>query len=74
MSSYLAMLRDTKEDKGAVENMPMVCEFSDIFSEELLGLSPKREIEFYIDVVPGTDPISIPPYRMAPIKLKELNE
>ena len=32
------------------------------------------EIEFCIDVVPGTDPISMPPYRMAPAELKELKE
>ena len=38
------------------------------------GLPPDGEIEFYIDVVPGTDPISMPPYRMAPAELKELNE
>ena len=43
-------------------------------NEELLGLSPESEIEFCIDVVLGTDPISMPPYRMAPAKLKELNE
>ena len=40
----------------------------------MLGLPPEREIEFCIDVVPGTDPISMPPYRMTPAELKELNE
>ena len=54
--------------------MPVVCEFPDVFPEELPGLPPDREIEFCIDVVPGTDPISMPPYRMAPAELKELNE
>ena len=48
--------------------------FLDVFPEELLGLPPEREIEFCIDVVPGIDPLSIPPYKMAPAKLKELNE
>ena len=38
------------------------------------GLPPEREIEFCIDVVPGTDPISMPPYRMAPAELNELKE
>ena len=52
----------------------MVCEFPDVFPEELPGLPPDREIEFYIDVVPGTDPISMPPYRVAPEELKELND
>ena len=65
------MVRNVEADKGAVGRVPVVCEFSDIFPEEL---PPDREIEFCIDVVPGTDPISMPPYRMAPAELKELNE
>ena len=61
-------------DKGAVDRVPVVCEFPDVFPEELPGLPPDREIEFCIDVVLGTDSISMPPYRMAPIELKELND
>ena len=68
------MVRNVEADKGAVDRVPVVCEFPDVFPEELPGLPPDREIEFCIDVVPGTDPISMPPYRMAPAKLKELNE
>ena len=43
-----------------------------MFPDELPGLPTEREIEFAIEVQPGTDPISIPPYRMAPAELKEL--
>ena len=71
---YLAMVRDTKVETGAVKNVLVVCEFFDVFPEELPGLPPAREIEFCIDVVPGTDPISMPPYRMTSTKLKEINE
>ena len=60
--SYLAVVRNVEAYKGAVDRVPVVCEFP----EEFPGLSPDREIEFCIDVVPGTNPISIPPYRMAP--------
>ncbi|XP_052490820.1 uncharacterized protein LOC128043056 [Gossypium raimondii] len=49
-----------------------VCEFLDVFPEELPGLPPDREVEFPIEVYPGTAPISIPPYRMSPTELKEL--
>ena len=52
----------------------MAYEFLDIFPEELPGLPPHREIEFRIDVVSDTAPISMPPYRMAPAELKELKE
>ena len=50
----------------------MVNEFPDVFPDELPGLPPEREIEFSIDVLPDTQPISIPPYRMAPAELREL--
>ena len=55
-----------------LENMPVVCEFHDIFPEDLPGLPPDRELEFEIEVLPGSTSISISPYRMAPIELKEL--
>ena len=71
---YLALVRDTAVDIGKVDDVPIVCEFPDVFPEELPGLPPDREIEFCIDVVPGTAPISLPPYRMAPAELKELKE
>ncbi|KAL4360823.1 hypothetical protein GQ457_04G019820 [Hibiscus cannabinus] len=41
---------------------------------ELPGLPPKREVEFGIDIQLGTNPVSITPYRMAPIELKELKK
>ena len=71
---YLAVVRDVQVDKGSVDRVPVVCEFQDVFPEELPGLSPEREIEFCIDVVPSTDPISMPPYRMSPAELSELKE
>ena len=46
----------------------------DVFPDELPGLPPAREIEFEIELMSGTRPISIPPYRMALAELKELKE
>ena len=71
---YLAVVRKVEAETGVVKNVPMMCRFSDVFPEELPGLPPEREIELCIDVVTGTDLISMPPYRMVPAKLKELNE
>ena len=45
-------------------------DFLDVFPDDLPGLPPEREIDFLIDLVPGTAPISLPPYRMAPPELK----
>ncbi|MCQ7691370.1 reverse transcriptase family protein, partial [Salmonella enterica] len=46
----------------------------DVFPEDLLVLSPNRQIEFTIDLLLGTAPISKPLYRMAPIELEELKK
>ena len=42
------------------------------FPNDIAGLPPEREVESTIDLIPGTEPISIPPYRMAPAELREL--
>ncbi|WVZ97641.1 hypothetical protein U9M48_043158 [Paspalum notatum var. saurae] len=56
----------------ALAKIPVACEYPDVFSEELPGLPPDRDVEFRIDLVPGTAPVSKRPYRMAPDELKEL--
>ena len=52
----------------------VVSEFPDIFPEELPGMPPDRDIEFSIDLVPGTAPIAKRPYRMAPIEHEEVKK
>ncbi|KAA3465831.1 DNA/RNA polymerases superfamily protein [Gossypium australe] len=64
--TYLAYVLDTKVSEKKI------CEYPDVFPEELPGLPPIREVEFAIELVPGTSPISIALYRMAPTGLKEL--
>ncbi|KAG8502445.1 hypothetical protein CXB51_000382 [Gossypium anomalum] len=70
--AYLAYVLDSKVDNKKIESVPVVCEFSDVFLEELPGLPQIWEVEFGIELVPGTTPILIAPYRMAPTELKEL--
>ena len=53
-------------------DIPMVCEFLDVFREELPGLPPNRDVEFKIELVPGMAPISRRPNRMPPNELAEL--
>lgn len=50
----------------------IVCEYEDVFPEELPGLPPHWELDFTIELHPGTAPISMAPFRMAPAELKEL--
>ncbi|XP_040967130.1 uncharacterized protein [Gossypium hirsutum] len=61
-----------RESKLKVESVPIVSEYVDVFQEELPGLPPNREVKFGIELIPGTTPISIALYRMAPTDLKEL--
>jgi hypothetical protein len=56
----------------AAESISVVEEFMDVFPEELPGMPPEREVEFYIDLIPGMAPIAKRPYRMAPTELAEL--
>ncbi|XP_071921742.1 uncharacterized protein [Coffea arabica] len=69
---FLAFLINAPSDQVKLEDVPVVQEFSDVFPEELKTLPPEREVEFKIDLMPGTAPISKTPYRMAPAELKEL--
>ncbi|WVZ84932.1 LOW QUALITY PROTEIN: hypothetical protein U9M48_031899, partial [Paspalum notatum var. saurae] len=55
-----------------IKKIPVVCDFPDVFPEELPGFPPDRDVEFKIDLVPGTAPVSRRPYRMAPNELNEL--
>jgi hypothetical protein len=54
--------------------VPVVNEFLDAFPEELPGMPPDRDIEFVIELKPGTTPIYKTPYRMATLELAELKE
>ncbi|MCI45152.1 cellular nucleic acid-binding protein, partial [Trifolium medium] len=62
------------EEKLEFDALPIVCEFVDVFPDDILDLPPEREVEFSIDVVPGTSPISMAPYRMSAAELEKLKE
>jgi ABC-type Fe3+-hydroxamate transport system substrate-binding protein len=55
-----------------VKDIPIVCEYPDVFPDDLLGMPPDRDIEFIIELKPSTAPISKRPYRMPPNELAEL--
>nr|ABA92080.1 retrotransposon protein, putative, Ty3-gypsy subclass [Oryza sativa Japonica Group] len=55
-----------------LEEIPIVREYPDVFPDDLPGMPPKRDIEFRIDLVPGTTPIHKRPYRMAANELAEV--
>ncbi|KAL0560590.1 hypothetical protein IC582_000999 [Cucumis melo] len=71
-TAFLTHVVVVQREKLQPEDVPLVKEFLDVFSNDLLGLPLDREIEFTIELLPGTSPISQAPYRMAPRELKEL--
>ena len=70
--AFLTLTLDSKRGQFDVEKIPIVKEFPDVFPEELPGIPLEREVYLSIEIVPGTAPVSMAPYRMAPVELKEL--
>jgi hypothetical protein len=60
--------------ESPVESIPVVCDYPDVFPDELLGMPPDRDIEFAIELHPGTAPTYKRPYRMPPAELAELKK
>ncbi|XP_015969101.1 uncharacterized protein LOC107492575 [Arachis duranensis] len=59
-------------DDQNLEQILIVCEFSEVFPNDIDEFPPKREVEFVIDLVPMAGPISCAPYRMSPLEMAEL--
>jgi hypothetical protein len=55
-----------------LDEIPVVCEYPDVFPDELPGMPPDRDVEFVIELQPDTAPISKQPYRLPPRELAEL--
>ena len=70
--NFLACLCSKEKTQKDITKIPVVRKFKDVFPDELPGLLPHREFDFSIEVYPGTDLISVAPYRMASLELKEL--
>ncbi|GJS91023.1 reverse transcriptase domain-containing protein [Tanacetum coccineum] len=66
-------LSKNKIDEPRISDIPVVRDFTDVFSEDLLGLPPQRQVEFRIDLVPGATPVAKSPYRLAPAEMQELS-
>jgi hypothetical protein len=55
-------------------SIPVVCEFPDVFPDDLPGLPPVRDVEFTIELEPGTAPISWHPYHIAPKEFAKMKK
>ena len=69
---YLAYVVKTRKEGTMMDEILIVREFPYVFPDDIAGLPPEREVEFTIDLIPRTEPISISPYWMAPAELREI--
>ncbi|GJW90760.1 putative reverse transcriptase domain-containing protein [Tanacetum coccineum] len=67
-------LMSTKTNELTLSDIPIVRDFEDVFSDDLLGLPPQRQVEFRIDLIPRATPVAKSPYRLAPSEMQELSE
>src|SRR4030042_643278 len=72
MFSLMAFLSVENQEK--IDRLPVVCGFPEVFPDEIPDAPPEREVEFSIDLVPGTKPVSMAPYRMSASELAELKK
>jgi len=72
-AAYLCAVGVSDTQEPDLKSIPVVQDFSEVF-QEVPGLPPDREIEFAIEPLPGTAPISKAPYRMVPMELIELKK
>ena len=69
---WLASLTLKDEVRHDLSLPRVVCKYEDVYPDELPGLPPHRDVDFVIELHPGTSPISMTPHRMAPVELQEL--
>ena len=72
LMGFLASLALEDEVRQDLDLPRVVCEYEDIFLDELPRLPPQRDVDFCIELHPGMSPISMNPHRMAPVELQEL--
>ena len=70
--AYLAHVGDKSTPEVTLDSVLVVRELQDMFFKDFPGLPPDQELKFRIELLPRSAPISIPPYRMVLVELKEL--
>src|ERR1051325_5667550 len=69
---FLLMATLSMESQSVIANFPVVCDFPEVFPDEIPSAPPEREVKFSVDLVPGTRPIFMAPYRMSASEVVEL--
>ena len=72
LTDWLESLTLEDEERPDLDLPRVVCEYVDVFLDELPGLPPQRVVDFDIELRLGTSPISMTPHRMVPVELQAL--
>ncbi|GKA58979.1 putative reverse transcriptase domain-containing protein [Tanacetum coccineum] len=71
---FIAHVIEKEPNEKRLEDVPIICDFPEVFPDDLPGFSPPRQVEFRIELVPGAVPIAYALYCLAPSELKELSD
>ncbi|GJW53879.1 putative reverse transcriptase domain-containing protein [Tanacetum coccineum] len=71
---FLAQVNQKELKEKLLGEVPVIRDSPEVFPEELPGLLPPRQVEFYIDLIPGDAHMAHAPYRLAPSEMKELSK
>nr|GEU66466.1 reverse transcriptase domain-containing protein [Tanacetum cinerariifolium] len=68
-----AQVTEKEPAKKQLQDVPVICNFPEVFPDDLPGLPPPRQVKLKIELIPGAEPLGHAPYRLAPSELKELS-
>nr|GEV57772.1 putative reverse transcriptase domain-containing protein [Tanacetum cinerariifolium] len=71
---FVAHVTKKEPKERRLEDVPVSCDFPEVFPDDLPGLLPPRQVEFRIELVPGAAPVARAPYCLASSKMKELSD
>nr|GFB91802.1 retrotransposon protein, putative, Ty3-gypsy subclass [Tanacetum cinerariifolium] len=71
---FIAQVMEKEPAKKQLQDVPVICNFPEVFLDDLTGLPPPRQVEFKIELIPSAAPVARAPYRLAPSKLKEFSD
>jgi len=71
---FSLMVSLSVENQAKIDKLQVVCDFPEVFPDEIRDVPLESEVEFSIDLVPGTKPVSMTPYRMSASELAELKK
>nr|GFA97072.1 putative reverse transcriptase domain-containing protein [Tanacetum cinerariifolium] len=69
---FLAHVTEEALSKKQLQDVPVICDFLEVFPDDLPGHPPPRQVKLRIELVPGASPIARAPYRLVSLEMNEL--